>query len=198
MERIKFLESVKISRFTRPFKMEVQSKLQEFKNDYMLPDERFRDLKTRSECLMNRNFWIYIKGQIVQADLMEDHRTRLPGLDRVLKHVTLDLLDMSIIARLNENPRSVLISTEMVRSLTLPVEGFDSAKLRKWFYNQRYYRDFINQEILELIMVNKFIRADPDRIPLEDQFWRLSDPCMEALNKLAFLAYAAQIELQDF
>ena len=100
-------------------------------------------------------------------------------------HVTLDLLDMSIIARLNENPRSVLISTEMVRSITLPVEGFDFGKLRKWFYNQRYYREIVNQEILELIMVNKFINADPDRIPLEDQFWRLSDPCMAALNNLA-------------
>ena len=91
-----------------------------------------------------------------------------------------------------------IISTEMVRSITLPVEGFDSGKLRKWFYNQRYYRDIVNQEILELIMVNKFNNADPDRIPLEDQFWRLSDPCMAALNNLAFLAYAAQIELQMF
>ena len=174
------------------------SKLLEFKEERMLPNERFRDLKIRSECLMNRNFFIYIKGQIIQAELEDDYRARLPGLDRVLHHVTLDLLDMSIIARLNNNPRSVLISTEMVRSLTLPVEGFDSGKLRKWFYNQRYYRDIINQEILELIMVNKFINADPDRIPLEDQFWRLSDPCMAALNNLAFLAYASQIELQMF
>ena len=86
----------------------------------------------------------------------------------------------------------------MIRSLTLPVEGYDSAKLRKWFYEQKYYRDLINQEMLDFVMINKFLGADLERLVYDDPFWRLSDLCMEALNKLAFLAYAAQIEIQMY
>ena len=78
------------------------SKLQIFKNEKMLPYERFRDGQVRETVLDNRHFWVYLKSQIIQADLNEDPRARLPGLDRVLHHVTLDLLDMSIIGRLEQ------------------------------------------------------------------------------------------------
>ena len=78
------------------------SKLQVFKNERMLPYERFCDGQIRESVLNNRHFWVYLKSQIIQADLNEDPRARLPGLDRVLHHVTLDLLDMSIIGRLEQ------------------------------------------------------------------------------------------------
>ena len=87
-------------------------------------------------------------------------------------------------------------NTDIVSEALFPIHGFDDKKIKFWFVHQKIWRKILNDEVEELLMVNRFTRMKMELIGYHSAFWALSDQAMSALNTLGYLVYSLNIPIQ--
>ena len=172
------------------------SKLETFKNNHVSPKIRLKERLLRHDVYMDSNLTTHIKGQIHQMGLANNAKCRFPNMQDICLLVVQDLIDYGNEAKARGGLVGETKNSRLVSKAFLPVYGFDDKSVTFWFRHQKVFRKVVNDEVEELLMVNRYIKLNNDWIDYHDKFWSLSEQAMSSLNVLAFLIYSLNIPVK--
>ena len=172
------------------------SKLEEFKQDCVPADIRIKERLLRKDVFLDQYLDTHIKGQIIQMNLGEDRRCRFPNMDQIAWLAAADLSSYGEKSREIGEVQGDTHNTHLITEAMLPVYGFDSKQVKFWFDHQKVWRNCLNNEIEEMLMVNRFTRMKMELLGYHSKFWCLSDQAMSSLNILGYLVYSLKIPLR--
>ena len=179
--------------------MTVYSRILSFRIDHTHDDKDLKSVQTRRltrEILLDEHFWTYCKRQVDMAKLTSDRRCRFPGARTMVLHMVLNLRES---AQESQNVGKALsrpINTPMVLFSSLPSPGFDESYTVKLYLQQKRLRRAICEELLELMIINRHIQYDEGILSEDDDFWKLSDTTVEAINHMQFLLMATNYPIR--
>ena len=181
--------------------MTVYSRILSFRIDHTHDDHDLKSVQTRRltrEILLDEHFWTYCKRQVDMAKLTSDRRCRFPGARIMTLHMVQDLYESAQESQKVGKALSRPINTPMVLFSQLPNlgPGFDESYAFKLYLQQKRLRRAICEEVLELMVINRHIQYDEGILPEDDDFWKLSDTTVEAINHMQFLLMATNYPIR--
>ena len=84
----------------------------------------------------------------------------------------------------------------MVMYCDLPSREYSSDKIMSLYAAQMRHRRYVNNELLELMIVSRHIQHDQSILPATSPFWKFSDKSVAAINDMAYLMFAADAPLE--